>query len=376
MESIVSFLQEPKICLQNNDSPIIPFWKQKIIPKGTKIALIGIPDERFYRTSGKINYDTTEAIRKALSTLIFNQRKKIIDLGDLVPGESPRDTIFGLSELLLILLKNQLTPLIFGGGEELIYGIYEAIQYRKTQIKHTHIDFKIDKAIGTEISPDNIIQHISREFPYIHERHFLGTQAYYSPERDFSKDGHTLELKCRLGEIHQNLLDTEPIFRDSTFTTIDMDAVRSSDYPANNLQMPNGLYAEEICQLSWFSGISETSKVFGVFNYTNNNDPSGQGAILIAQILWHYIDGFYSRYHDPKPSIKTKENFILNHVCSSLLKSNLIFYKSQKTGRIWLLIENKRKKTTTFIPVSKTEYSSMVNDQIPEKIFFYILENQ
>ncbi len=373
MESLKYYTQPPKPYEIPTNCPFKKQWEcPHNLPKGAKLALIGISDERFERLPFDSHSETPFQIRQSLTTLTFRHRYPILDFGDIKNGTTARDTIFALSEVVLILMKNNLIPVVFGGGEELICGLYNAIQFRKSKIKHTHIDFKIDNNPSDQLTANSLFSYVSQEFPLIYERTFLGTQGYYCREPDFKQLKATLQSKYRLGLLRHNIFDTEPLFRDSTFTTIDMDAVRTSDYPANNLSMPNGFYAEEICQLAWFAGQSNTSRLFGVFNYSSKNDPTARSSTLIAQILWHFFDGYYSRINDPIPTDKNENLFKLSYVNSNYLQKTFVIYKSMRTGRLWLKIENTVKKANKFLPISKTEYEDLTHDQISDKIFNYL----
>jgi hypothetical protein len=43
--------------------------------------------------------------------------------------------------------------------------------------------------------------------------------------------------------------------------------------------------------LSRYAGISDKVSIFGIFNHNN----SSQESVLIAQIIWYFIEGFHYR---------------------------------------------------------------------------------
>ena len=51
-----------------------------------------------------------------------------------------------------------------------------------------------------------------------------------------------------------------------------MNSVRLSDSPANDDGSPNGFYAEEICQIMRYAGISGRIKSLGIFHYDSKSD--------------------------------------------------------------------------------------------------------
>ena len=48
-----------------------------------------------------------------------------------------------------------------------------------------------------------------------------------------------------------------------------MGCIRVSDNPSVIKSSPNGFYAEEVCQIMRYAGISGRLKSLGIFNYVN-----------------------------------------------------------------------------------------------------------
>jgi hypothetical protein len=76
-------------------------------------------------------------------------------------------------------------------------------------------------------------------------------------------------------------------------------------------------------------GISDKVSIFGIFNHNN----SSQESVLIAQIIWYFIEGFHYRSNE---SFGSRENYIKYIV--PLEEETLIFHKSDKTDRWWIEI--------------------------------------
>jgi hypothetical protein len=62
------------------------------------------------------------------------------------------------------------------------------------------------------------------------------------------------------------------------------------------------LTEKEIC-LSRYAGISDKVSIFGIFNHNN----SAQESVLIAQIIWYFIEGFHYRSNEYP---EARENYI------------------------------------------------------------------
>jgi len=71
----------------------------------------------------------------------------------------------------------------------------------------------------------------------------------------------------------------------------DLNAIKHSDAPGTKKIQPNGLTGEEACQLSRYSGISDATQCFGIFEYEPSIDEQGITAKVIAQMVWYFLDG-------------------------------------------------------------------------------------
>ena len=90
--------------------------------------------------------------------------------------------------------------------------------------------------------------------------------------------------------------------------------------------------------------------------------------MLIAQILWYFIEGVDCRIIDN--DFKNISNFQKFTVVVE--KYELIFYKSIKTSRWWIEIPSSSKKNTklkeyTLLPCTHEDYQGANNGVIPER---------
>ncbi len=351
-------------------------WECDFHIHGKKIALLGVPDARGVNGIEKICHESPGKIRNQLLQLISNHSNMVIDLGDLVEGKTFRDTFFALGQVVHALIEKNVVPVIIGCSDAFIYSIYNALSISNIKARHVHIDYRYDD-LSEEydiVTNDNYFGRIKEKFyNQISEISLLGYQTYYGSSESFSMSGDIPHTNYRLGWIRSNLLDTEPIFRNAEITTLDLNSVRISDNPANSLGMPNGLYAEEICQLAWYAGYSDKLSIFGVFNYISHFDNRDSGARLVAQIIWHFIEGFAQRQTEI-PN-ENSEKFVQLHVNLESIGQKLVFIKSNKTGRFWLKINKSGTvPKEIMLPVSKQEYFNAVNNQVSDKMLFYLTQ--
>ena len=188
------------------------------------------------------------------------------------------------------------------------------------------------------------------------ELSIIAYQNYFSDKNiitQFNKNHYTT---IRLSEYRNDNNSIEPILRDSNFLSIDLAAVRYSD--GGTQLSPNGLYAEELCQIANYAGLSNTvSQV----NIVCNNSENGVTSQLIAQTVWHFIDGFANRIVET-PSKNKFKKFIVTMENSSV---NLIFYKSNITNRWWMEVSHNNKRKITACTFS--DYQCACNNNIPAK---------
>jgi len=90
--------------------------------------------------------------------------------------------------------------------------------------------------------------------------------------------------------------------------------------------------------------------------------------MLIAQIIWYYIEGVNCRVKDDDFSETSKyQKFTV-----LIEEQELIFYKSNQTGRWWIEIPflpkvNNKLKQHTLLPCMHEDYIDASNGIIPER---------
>jgi hypothetical protein len=148
--------------------------------------------------------------------------------------------------------------------------------------------------------------------------------------------------------------------------SFDLGAIRNSDCQGSFYPSPNGLYAEEACQLSRYAGLSDNTCCFGLFELNAENYP--QSAHLSSQLIWHYIEAFSQRKSEKPNSIGDFKKFIVE---SSTPGVEMIFYKSLNSDNWWMEIpilkEESSSKKNIIISCSYNDYVAASNREIPER---------
>lgn len=331
-----------------------------------KIAIIGVLESR-----GSVNFLDKEinlfAIRKELYSLFpGNWQSSIGDLGDIIPGNTIEDTFFALQKVASKLIKKGIIPIIIGGSQDLTYPLYRAYDNLEQMVNLVSIDSKFDFGKQEDgISAKSYLSKIILDEPNnLFNYSNIGYQTYFNSQEEIDLVEKLYFDAYRLGEISNNIELAEPSFRDADIVSIDLNAV-SSSYSGNFGDfIPNGFDGKEICSLSRYSGISDKVSSFGIFNHNDTKEES----VLVAQIIWYFIEGV--NYRSNEYPFGTKENYLKYIV--PLETEELIFYKSNKTGRWWIEInffagQHNKLKKNTLLPCSHEEYLAACNNEIPER---------
>ena len=331
-----------------------------------KIALIGVLENR----GSDIIIDEAEdlsLIRKELYRLFpGNWDATIADLGDILPGNSKEDTYFALRKVVSDLIKKGIIPVVIGGSQDLTYSLYRAYDELEQMVNLVAIDSKFDFGKEEELMSANsylsqiIVDEPNNLFNFCN----IGYQTYYNSQEEIDLIEKLFFDGYRLGEVSNNIAIAEPVFRDADIVSMDLTAVKSSDSGNFFSFEPNGFNGKEICALARYAGISDKVSVFGIFNHYNSSKES----VLIAQILWYFIEGFH--YRSKEYPFASRENYIKYSV--PIEEETLVFYKSDKTDRWWIEIPfvangNNKLKRNTLLPCSYEEYLGACNQELPER---------
>jgi arginase family enzyme len=333
-----------------------------------KIALLGVPEGRNSPNSGSLR--GPDMIRGQLYKLAkIPGKSKIIDLGNMKQGVTFNDTIAGLTDILSLLISENLFPIIIGGSSALIPAIDKAISQFFTKYTLTAVDPRIDFSIERRV-PDSfnylnsvLNNHKSTFAHYIN----IGYQTYLNDQQIINRFLKRRSELLRIGDVRQAIHLTEPLFRDSDAAIIDISSVRQSDAPGTISPSPNGFYGEEICLLSRYAGISDKLKVFGLFDVNPDFDIRNQTTGLAAQILWFFMEGFSQKqYETPVLDITNSGRFIKYHVRVTDLDDDLIFVKSNLTDRWWieLQVENDQNQ---YVACSHEDYLKANRNEVPDR---------
>lgn len=329
------------------------------------IGIIGVLENRG-NSNGNQEIDLL-AIRKELYRLYpGNWDASIADFGNILAGNSMEDTYFALKKVASSLIKNNIIPIVIGGSQDLTYSLYRAYDDLEQMVNLVAVDSQFDFGKESDVVSASsyltkiVIEEPNNLFNYCN----IGYQTYYNSQEEIDLVEKLFFDAYRLGEVSNTIAISEPVFRDADVVSFDMNAVKSSDSGNFTPFVPNGFNGKEICALSRYAGISDKVTSFGIFNHNDTE----QESVLIAQIIWYFIEGYH--YRSNEYPFGSRENYLKYIVPSE--DEELIFYKSDKTDRWWIEIPfiingNNKLKRNTLLPCSHEEYLAACDQELPER---------
>ena len=337
--------------------------------KNVKFAIFGIKENRadVNFMGSEISFD---AYRKAFYSLYpGNWNHKIIDLGDIEKGDTAEDTRFAAKEVIAALLKKNIVPLIFGGGQDLAYAQYRGYDGLGEMVNVVNVDNRFDLGNAElPISNKSYVGKMVVDQPYnLFNYSVLGYQSFFNAPQEIALMDKLFFEAYRLGEITPDITFVEPIMRDADMVTFDVSAIKNAELSYKNNESPNGFDGREICGIARYAGISNKVKSFGVYELSDAIE-SKSGAMLIAQILWYFVEGFNFRVEDDDFN---NENLFTSYKVP-VEDEVLEFKKSNKTERWWIVLPfisnvNNKLKRRTLLPCTYGEYLGAINQEIPER---------
>ena len=364
---VASLLQQSQSCLGQH---IQIHSKEEGFPdlENVQIAIFGVKEDRNSHNNFGCGEDLFKIREKFYQLFPGNWHTNIADLGNVEKGNKVSDTYFAVKEMITSLIKENIIPVIIGGGQDITYVNYRAYDELEQSVNITAVDSRFDLGnLEGELSSQSylskiIMQEPNNLFNYCN----VGYQTYFNSQEEIALLDNLFFDAYRLGK-SKELENIEPAFRNADIVSIDIGAIRQSEAPANNNASPNGFYGEELCAISRYAGISDKVSSFGIYEYNSKLDNNNQTAHLIAQIIWYFIEGVNYRVKDYPFS--GKENY---QKFTVLFDDDepLTFYKSNKSGRWWVeinILSNNKYKRHALIPCTYQDYTEATKQIIPEK---------
>src|SRR5690606_28943345 len=151
---------------------------------------------------------------------------KIADLGNIKAGEKVSDTYVAVKMVVSELIKNNILPVILGGGQDITYAQYMAYEALEQQVDLVVIDSQFD----LNDSDEDTIETTSASYLhkiFLHEPNFLfnfsniGYQTYFVNQDSLRVMEKLFFDAHRLGEFSGNIAKAEPVIRNASMLSFD-----------------------------------------------------------------------------------------------------------------------------------------------------------
>jgi hypothetical protein len=313
-----------------------------------------------------LNNTSSHQVRKEFYSLSsFVNNVKIADLGLLKSGKSKKDKVAAIREVIIELCEFKKTIIILGEEKFLSYSVYDAYEFKDNDISIVEISPMIKfKNTDEDVSEEDILNKI-----ILNKRHRLfhftniAYQSHYTNESIIDLlNKHSWEAH-RLTKIKSQINATEYLLRNSEFISIDLSSIRHIDATDVVDSVPNGLSAYEICKLAYYAGISDDSKILGLWNLLPNLKEESLTTKLTAQVIWYYLSGFSNRFNDFPDEINNRYKKITVPIENTDI--NIVFYNNRANNRWWF--EVPLNDEDYLVPCSEDEYIETLKGDVPTR---------
>lgn len=337
------------------------------------IAIFGVLDDRSAVNNNgcALGPDHFRSQFYALHEGNFNSR--LVDLGNIKAGARVSDTYFAVKTVVAALIKLNIIPVIIGGGQDLTYAQYMAYETLEQKVDLVVVDQKFDlnedEEEGIATTSETYLNKIFAHQPnYLFNFSNIGYQTYFVNQESLKVMNNLFFDVHRLGELAKDISLAEPVIRNANMLSFDMAAVRSSDAMASANAGPNGFYGEQACSIARYAGMNDKLTSIGFYEFNPAYDKASQTAILLAQMVWYFVEGFYSRKRD-FPLIP-KSQYLTYRAGLADGSGDIIFIKSKKSDRWWMQVPYPSGITKNeryhLIPCRYDDYNTAVNGEIPD----------
>lgn len=253
-------------------------------------------------------------------------------------------------------------PALVNCGEKLpgMQGILPERSYNATLVSAGSYD-REDNNILSRLLADKYLTRFSH----------IGFQGYrYDPETMHRLKERYFE-DMRLGALRDSISLCEPLIRDSEYVFLDMRSIRYSDYPYSAGANPNGLYAEEACQIARYAGLGQKLSAVFLFGELKAEKQLTVCNKLIAEIIWHICEAIAVNIIED-PNGEVPEQYLRKIVSMGDNGQEITFITSTDTERWWMEIPAGQRKKRELIPCSALDYQTACRGEVPLRwLFFY-----
>ncbi|HUR12574.1 MAG TPA: formimidoylglutamase [Flavitalea sp.] len=323
------------------------------------IVLVGCGEQRGMLMNRGQTHQSPNTVRKKLYALHYwHPDTRIADIGNIVFGATLTDTYAALRTVIQEITAAGKTIVILGGSHDLTLAQYQAVSAAKTVVEATGVDAMLDlNFASSKKSEQFLLEMLTSEPNFIRHYNHIGFQSYFV-DPNMLETMDKLRFDCyRLGHVKENIEEMEPVIRNSSLFTFDINSIAHAYAPANELS-PNGFTGDEACALARYAGLSRHVNSIGIYGFDATKDKDGLTAMQIAQMLWYIVDG--KSRSKRESAFEDKDAF--NEFHTAFAEVETTFLQSKRTGRWWMQLPDNK-----FIACSYKDYVLASSNEIPER---------
>ncbi|MDD2419426.1 MAG: hypothetical protein PHV91_03430 [Bacteroidales bacterium] len=223
---------------------------------------------------------------------------------------------------------------------------------------------------GTDINPESVHQTLLSNGSLEAFSH-IAYQSYRTNPSQTSAMSDKFFEELRLGTLRNDITLAEPLIRNKEYAFLDLNSVRSSDFPGNPLNSPNGLYAEEVCQIARYIGMGQDIKSLFLFGIPSGKKHNPVATELVSEIVWHVVEALSANIVEDPADPSKEELFLKKIVSMGQDGQDIMFVTSRSTGRWWMEIPDIENSGNLFIPCSQSDYATACSGDLPLRWLFF-----
>lgn len=337
-----------------------------------KMALLGVEEDRRTQKNHGASQAPDEVRKKLYELTKWDELPCLIDLGNVKAGNDLEDTFFAVRSICEFLIKKEIIPIVIGGTQDITYANYLAYENLEQTVNLVTVDRQLDFATthDDDFASGYLNKIVLHKPNYLFNFSNLGHQRYLT-DRDLVVLMEKMYFEAtRLGEIQGDIRVVEPVIRNADIVSIDISAVRQSESPGIADPSANGLYGNELAQISRYAGMSDKLTSIGFYEYNPVFDIRDQSSGLLAQCIWCFVEGFLYRKGDfPKADYTEYTRY---SVLMDDSGDELVFYKSPLTDRWWMDVPypagtREKYERHHLVPCSYEDYETALRQEMPDR---------
>lgn len=263
------------------------------------LGLLGLADDEGVRLNGgRVGAARgPEAFRAALagygaadSVALEDFRIPVVDLGDIVPGDSLADTHTRITETVAAMLDAGLMPIGIGGGHDMTFPEVRAVidhltgphgQTLDGVYFDAHLDVREDEGSGMPFR--RLIEHGG-----------IGKLALFGFDPLSNTPAHLDWFKAHGGEL-ADWPPTQWPRAQAQFVSICLDVIDMAQAPGVSAPHPIGWPAQTIADYAEAAGRMPSVCCFDIMELSPPNDEQGRTARLAAHLFMRFLAGLNQR---------------------------------------------------------------------------------